>query len=124
MTDDQRVDDMDVMPKTRRLIGRRGVTFQRALATFPLCCPSRATYLTGQYAHNHGVRDNHAPNGGVTVFDDTVTVPLALQEDGYTTAFFGKYMNDYHLLLALDPPYVPPLHAWRARCVRLPHCAN
>ena len=55
MTDDQTVRDMAVMPRTRRLIGRAGVTFTRSFVSYPLCCPSRATYLTGQYAHNNHV---------------------------------------------------------------------
>ena len=52
MTDDQDVASMRVMDQTRRLLARRGVTFARHYATFPLCCPSRAAYMTGQYAHN------------------------------------------------------------------------
>ena len=55
MTDDQTYDDMAAMPQTRRLIGEAGATFTRTYVTYPLCCPSRATYLTGQYAHNNGV---------------------------------------------------------------------
>ena len=49
MTDDQDFRSMPVMPKTRRLIGREGVTFDRNFVNYPLCCPSRATFLTGQY---------------------------------------------------------------------------
>ena len=64
MTDDQALDTMRAMPRTRRLLGGRGVTFENAVVSFPLCCPSRATFLTGQYAHNHGVLDNHPPRGG------------------------------------------------------------
>ena len=56
MTDDQRVDDMAYMPKTRVLLAQHGVTFDQLLRRLSLCCPSRATYLTGQYNHNNGVR--------------------------------------------------------------------
>ena len=63
MTDDQRTDELTVMPRVRRLLARRGTTFTRSFATFPLCCPSRATFLTGQYAHNHGVLDNRPEAG-------------------------------------------------------------
>ena len=61
MTDDQDFRSMPVMPKTRRLIGAAGVTFDRNFVNYPLCCPSRATFLTGQYAHNHGVLWNNWP---------------------------------------------------------------
>lgn len=65
MTDDQDFRSMPVMPKTRRLIGREGVTFDRNFVNYPLCCPSRATFLTGQYAHNHGVLWNNWPRVAV-----------------------------------------------------------
>jgi len=61
LIDDARMDDVDTMPLTRSLIGDAGATFENSYAPFPLCCPSRATLLTGQYAHNHGVLDNVAP---------------------------------------------------------------
>src|SRR5689334_17533722 len=63
MTDDQDFRSMHVMPKTVKLIGKRGTTFSHFFVSFSLCCPSRATYYTGQYAHNHGVKWNNAPNG-------------------------------------------------------------
>jgi hypothetical protein len=64
MTDDETVEDMDVMPRTRELLGSNGVTFARSYVSYPVCCPSRATYLTGQYAHNHGVMGLYPPTGG------------------------------------------------------------
>jgi N-acetylglucosamine-6-sulfatase len=112
MTDDQRTSDMAVLDQTRRLIGREGVRFTRSFASFPLCCPSRATHQTGLYAHNHGVQDNNPPNGGAAVFRDSGladdTVAVALQNAGYQTALFGKYMNGYPSLATADPPYIPP----------------
>jgi N-acetylglucosamine-6-sulfatase len=108
MTDDQRRGDMLALPETRQLIGRRGVTFNRSWATFPLCCPSRATNLTGQYAHNHGVRSNMPPNGGVVAFDDSATTTTALNDAGYRTALIGKYLHGYGALAQQDPPYIPP----------------
>ncbi len=63
MTDDQALSQMRALPKTKALIGDAGVTFQRSYAAQPKCCPNRATFLTGQYAHNHGVRDNEPPDG-------------------------------------------------------------
>ena len=61
MTDDQAVETQRLMPRTNELLGRGGVTFNNNFASYPLCCPSRATWLTGQYAHNHGVRGNQHP---------------------------------------------------------------
>ena len=58
LTDDQTYSELATMPNTQLLIANQGVTFTRAYASYPLCCPSRATLLTGQYMHNHGVRGN------------------------------------------------------------------
>jgi arylsulfatase A-like enzyme len=95
MTDDQALDTMGAMPLTRRLIGERGTSFERAFVSFPLCCPSRATFLTGQYAHNHGVRDNRGPNGGYQSLDPEHTLPVWLSRAGYRTGFVGKFLNGY-----------------------------
>jgi N-acetylglucosamine-6-sulfatase len=108
MTDDQDYASLRVMDRTQRLITRKGVKFTRHYATFPLCCPSRASYLTGQYAHNHGVRDNKLPNGGVRVFDDSATSVVALDAAGYETAWIGKYLNGYPGLARENPTYIPP----------------
>jgi N-acetylglucosamine-6-sulfatase len=94
-TDDQTQASMSVMPKTRDLIGGQGTTFAKNFANFPLCCPSRATFLTGQYSHNHGVRDNGPPLGGFDRLDSTNILPLWLQGAGYYTGLIGKYLNGY-----------------------------
>jgi arylsulfatase A-like enzyme len=106
MTDDQDARSMRVMPRTRRLIGRQGVTFPNTIATLPLCCPSRSTFLTGQYAHNHGVTWNWGPEGGYNKLDHSNTLPLWLQRAGYHTAQIGKYLNEYGQ--KTDPHLVPP----------------
>ena len=95
MTDDQDAKSVRVMRGVRQQLGGRGTTFTNAFATFPLCCPSRVTFLTGQYAHNHGVLDNHPPNGGYQAFKDSGTLPVSLNRAGYRTAWFGKYLNGY-----------------------------
>ena len=105
MTDDQTYADMAAMPLTRRLIGGAGGTFTRAYVSYPLCCPSRATYLTGQYAHNHGVRTNGPPEGGYEALDGEHTLPVWLRAAGYRTAHVGKYLNGYGLR---RPAMVPP----------------
>src|SRR4029453_6804755 len=63
MTDDQTLESLRVMTNVRQLLERRGTTFTRSFVSFSLCCPSRATFLTGQYAHNHGVLGNRPPLG-------------------------------------------------------------
>src|SRR5919108_5677147 len=75
MTDDQALESMRVMPNVRSLLADRGVTFDNNVVSYSLCCPSRATFLTGQYAHNHGVWGNAAPNGGYYKPDSTNTLP-------------------------------------------------
>jgi N-acetylglucosamine-6-sulfatase len=95
MTDDQAVDTMRAMPRTRHLVGAKGVRFSNSVVSFPLCCPSRATFLTGQYAHNHGVIDNHPPRGGYPALDVRNTLPVWLSRAGYRTGFVGKFLNGY-----------------------------
>lgn len=105
MTDDQTVEQMQVMARTQELIGDAGATFANAYVSFPLCCPSRATFLSGQYAHNHGVLENDPPTGGHGRFDHANALPVWLQQAGYRTIHVGKYMNDYG---TEDPYEIPP----------------
>jgi len=62
-TDDQTANTLWAMPIVQRELAHRGVTFDNSFVSYSLCCPSRATFLTGQYAHNHGVFDNVLPFG-------------------------------------------------------------
>jgi arylsulfatase A-like enzyme len=105
MADDQDFRSMGVMPQTRKLIARRGTRFDQAIINFPLCCPSRATFLSGQYAHNHGVIWNNAPLGGYGKLDGTQTLPVWLRRAGYRTIHIGKYLNEYG---EENPTEVPP----------------
>jgi N-acetylglucosamine-6-sulfatase len=104
MTDDQDARSIWAMPKTRRLLGRAGTTFTRSYATFPLCCPSRATFLTGQYAHNHGVLSNDLPAGSFLALDGAETLPVWLRRAGYVTAHVGRYLNGYGVPLGRGIP--------------------
>jgi N-acetylglucosamine-6-sulfatase len=104
-TDDQTVADLASMPLTQRLIGDEGVTFRNSFVSLSQCCPSRATFLTGRYAHNHGVRSTEPPYGGFHAFDDAETLAVWLRRAGYDTALIGKYMNQYG---KDEPGYVPP----------------
>jgi arylsulfatase A-like enzyme len=112
ITDDQRADTLDVMPAVERELVARGASFPEAFTTTPVCCPSRASILSGLYAHNHGTRTLSPPDGGATAFvgADRSTIATWLAAAGYRTGHFGKYLNGYH---RLGPPeraqwYVPP----------------
>ena len=95
MTDDQTLESMRVMTRTNELLAAQGTTFEQAIASFPLCCPSRATFLTGQYAHNHGVVGNLPPLGGYSELDNLNTLPVWLQRAGYATSHVGHYLYGY-----------------------------
>jgi len=96
MTDDQRIDDMATLPKTRRLIGSAGVTFSRYYTSYPVCCPARATFFTGQYAQNHGVRCLYPScGGGYGRLNQRQYLPVWLRGSGYVTAHIGKFLNGY-----------------------------
>jgi arylsulfatase A-like enzyme len=111
MADDMRVDDLRWMPRTRRLLGGQGVTWRNSFSPYPLCCPARASFLTGQYAHNHLVWSTRFPSG-FHAFDDRSTLPVWLQDSGYETGFVGKYLNGYGIHPTYDGRpslrYVPP----------------
>jgi arylsulfatase A-like enzyme len=118
MADDMRVDDLRWMPATRRLLGGQGVTFGNSFSPYPLCCPARASFLTGQYAHNHEVWSTRYPSG-FHAFDDRSTLPVWLQDSGYLTGFVGKYLNGYGSVPTRQGRasirYVPPGWTdWRA----------
>jgi N-acetylglucosamine-6-sulfatase len=105
-TDDQTVESMKVMRNVNSLIGDQGVTFANSFVNYSLCCPSRATFLTGQYAHNHGVLFNGPPDGGFERFEAlhaNDNLAVWLQDAGYYTGLVGKYLNLY----ANDPPRPP-----------------
>jgi N-acetylglucosamine-6-sulfatase len=97
MTDDQYADSVRFMPNVQRLLAGRGITFTNSFVSYSLCCPSRATLLTGQYAHNHGVRTNTPPSGGYSKLAPTLgnSLPVWLQLAGYATAHIGKFLNGY-----------------------------
>jgi N-acetylglucosamine-6-sulfatase len=115
LSDDQRWDTIDathqspnrpgyVMPNVKSELIDSGVTFSEGHVTTSLCCPSRTSILTGQYAHNTGVHDNSPPDGGAEVFDDHCTVARWLKAQNYTTGFIGKYLNGYASLAPCIPP--------------------
>jgi arylsulfatase A-like enzyme len=120
-TDDQTLDSLyasfgpnklRAMPNTLDLLAKRGETFNRYYVSYPLCCPSRVSLMTGRYAHNNGVKGNIQPNGGYFGFSFraayTHNIATWLQGAGYRTIHVGKFLNGYG-----DEPYsngseVPP----------------
>lgn len=96
-TDDQSVEDLRHMPYTLSLLGGGGVTFDDAISPYPLCCPARASIMTGQQAHNHGVLANEPPAGGYQGLrpKNDRTLPVWLKNAGYETTFVGKYLNEF-----------------------------
>jgi N-acetylglucosamine-6-sulfatase len=95
MTDDQTLESLRVLPRVKTLIGDQGTTFGQNLVSYPLCCPSRATFLTGQYPHNHDVFDNKENDGGYDKLRKGETLPVWLGRAGYKTVHIGKYLNGY-----------------------------
>jgi N-acetylglucosamine-6-sulfatase len=113
MSDDQTTESMRVMPQINKRIGEQGETFKNFFVSFPLCCPSRATYLTGDYGHNTGVLGNSPPEGGFAAFDTSNDLPVWLQNDGYFTGHVGKFLNGYggNTTKTLVPPGWSEWHA-------------
>jgi N-acetylglucosamine-6-sulfatase len=122
--DDLRASDLERMPNTQSLLANQGVKFTKAWTTRSLCCPSRASTLRGQYAHNHNVWVNVPPLGGFWSFYDqgheNSTIATWLNAAGYDTILIGKYLNRYGLDRNgnyAPTTYVPPgwdyWHAWQ-----------
>lgn len=94
MLDDMRSDEMRFAPNAERYVRDRGLDFRNSFSPYPLCCPARASFLLGEYAHNHGVLYHEAPYG-FGALDDHRTIAGQLQRAGYQTALVGKYLNRY-----------------------------
>ena len=98
VTDDQRADSMEFMPRTSKYFMDEGAWFPNGLSTTPVCCPARASIFSGRFVHNHGVK-------GFTPYklEQETTLQAALQAGGYRTAFYGKYLNKW--VRTEDPPF-------------------
>lgn len=112
MTDDQdlTMGSLDYMPRLRHYLTERGTTFENFFTPQSLCCPSRVTFLRGQYPHNHQVYTNLPPLGGFekayTLGLEQDTLATALHNAGYRTGLIGKYLNGYPL--STNQTYIPP----------------
>ena len=122
--DDMIVSDLEYMPTVQRQLIAKGSRLESLINSYPLCCPARATLLTGQFAHNHRVLSNFKANdGGHYRFRDLPgklnqrnSLGPWLQDAGYRTAMVGKYLNEYG---ALDRREIPP--GWDHWAVLLDH---
>jgi arylsulfatase A-like enzyme len=105
MTDDQRWDEVEYMPTVVERLAGEGVTFANSFVSTPLCCPARASFLSGQYTHHHGIDRL----GGAPLLDTRHTIATWLAAEGYTNGLIGKYLNDNGKVRN------PPLgwHRWR-----------
>ena len=105
LMDDMRADQLSLFTETLSRVSDHAQVYERAYVTTPMCCPDRASLLSGGYAApQHGVLSNSGSYGGAHRFDDGTTLATRLQGAGYHTALLGKYMNGYDAL----EPYVPP----------------
>jgi N-acetylglucosamine-6-sulfatase len=113
VTDDLSWNLVKYMPRVREMQAE-GATFSRFFVSDSLCCPSRATILTGMYPHNTQIFTNGGRDGGFARFHELGlerdTFATRLRSAGYTTALMGKYLNGYTPSLPVDgePLYIPP----------------
>ena len=101
LTDDQRWDTLSAMPTVQSELVDKGINFANGFVVNSLCCPSRASLLTGQYSHSTGVYVNKGGRG-YRAFREESTIATWLQAAGYRTGYVGKYLNGYR------GPHVPP----------------
>jgi N-acetylglucosamine-6-sulfatase len=99
LADDMRKDDLRYMPKTRSVLGDKGMSFSNAFVSNALCCPTRATTMRGQYSHNTGVWTNKGSSGGWRAYrnkgNEKDNMATRLDAAGYRTGLFGRYLNQY-----------------------------
>jgi N-acetylglucosamine-6-sulfatase len=111
-TDDQTLESLrpDTMPGVIKLLAGEGTTFSNAVVTTPLCCPSRATFLTGQYGHNNGVQSNRPGYAGLR--DRGSVLPTWLRNEGYVTAHLGKWLHQYETTIRPKTRVAPGWDEW------------
>ncbi len=100
LTDDQAVGETDYMANLQALMAQQGLTFKEYFVNVSLCCPSRATTLCGQYAHNTTIHSNEGSSYGgfnrfYTLGKESSTMAAWLKASSYRTGYIGKYLNGY-----------------------------
>lgn len=112
VTDDQDTNSLQYMPIVQKELIQKGVSFQHAIVSSSVCCPSRVSVLRGQYVHNHKVYTSDSIVGGFARFRalerQNSTVATWLHDAGYRTAFMGKYLNGYGYPNPQDSNPIPP----------------
>ena len=115
MVDDMSAEIADYMSEVQ-LLADEGVSFTNYIVSNSLCCPSRATFLSGKYPHNSKVEGNYWPKGGFGRFlnnDIETNVAPYLSTAGYRTGLIGKYLNQYEPegdTDGVNPPDYPPAY--------------
>lgn len=95
VTDDQREMSLaPVMPRTDEWFRSQGTAFTRTFATTPRCCPARVSFLTGLYAHNHGIYGEDVRASELAAAQPSM-IQRTLHEAGYRTGLFGKFLNNW-----------------------------
>ncbi|KAF9899686.1 hypothetical protein BX616_002894 [Lobosporangium transversale] len=99
LTDDQdlHMNSLDYLPLVQKYIRDEGTEFTNYYTTTAMCCPSRVSLWSGQFAHNHNVTDEAPPHGSYTKFVaqnlDQNWLPAWLQKQGYSNNYIGKFIN-------------------------------
>ncbi|KAF9103479.1 hypothetical protein BGX27_010558 [Mortierella sp. AM989] len=109
LTDDQdrRMNSLDHLPLVKKYLRDEGTEFTNYYTTTAMCCPSRVSLWSGQFAHNHNVTDETPPHGSYTKFVsqklDQNWLPTWLQDAGYSNNYIGKFINGVTPNLKLAP---------------------
>ncbi|XP_058808699.1 N-acetylglucosamine-6-sulfatase-like [Phymastichus coffea] len=115
ITDDQDsvLNGMEPMQFTRKLIANEGVEFKKAFAAVPICCPNRASILTGRYQHNHRTFNNSIAGGCNSdewrnIHEKNTFAAVLKQQMRYNTFYAGKYLNEYGEKSTGGVAHIPP----------------
>ncbi|XP_015522323.2 N-acetylglucosamine-6-sulfatase isoform X1 [Neodiprion lecontei] len=120
---DLTIGGMTPLRNTKKLIGDQGAVFANCFVNSPICCPNRASILTGRYQHNHLTVNNSIAGGCSSPewqkYQEPNTFAQQIKRDSssYTTFYAGKYLNQYGSRAAGGPSHVPLGWDWWAGLV-------